>query len=323
MTRQASTSSSTPAPAACTARRCRSRPRAEAGRAGARHDVRPGRAPASSPGPGARRGRPRRPGHAGRAGGRGVRAVARRRARHRAGAGRTARRGSPRREVAARALARRFGSLLVLVCAVALQLFFVARIALMAMVDPQSTTFQRSEAWRIATEKGPAPGASNGSTTGDLGAPEARGDRLGGRRLRQSQRRRLGRDREGLGAQRARRGGRRASGRASATARARPARRRRDEPPARAAKVVGGSTITQQLAKNLLLTGERTLLRKGQELVLTLRARSDARQAAHPRDLPEQRRMGRRRVRRRGGGAALLPHRRRRARRRRRRRGSR
>jgi monofunctional biosynthetic peptidoglycan transglycosylase len=35
-------------------------------------------------------------------------------------------------------------------------------------------------------------------------------------------------------------------------------------------KVVGGSTITQQLAKNLLLSGERHLLRKGQEFVLTL-----------------------------------------------------
>jgi monofunctional glycosyltransferase len=33
---------------------------------------------------------------------------------------------------------------------------------------------------------------------------------------------------------------------------------------------VGGSTITQQLAKNLFLSGERTLLRKGQEFVLTL-----------------------------------------------------
>lgn len=35
-------------------------------------------------------------------------------------------------------------------------------------------------------------------------------------------------------------------------------------------KVVGGSTITQQLAKNLLLSGERTWARKAQEFVLTL-----------------------------------------------------
>lgn len=38
----------------------------------------------------------------------------------------------------------------------------------------------------------------------------------------------------------------------------------------RPARLVGGSTITQQLAKNLFLSGERTLLRKGQEFVLTL-----------------------------------------------------
>jgi monofunctional biosynthetic peptidoglycan transglycosylase len=38
----------------------------------------------------------------------------------------------------------------------------------------------------------------------------------------------------------------------------------------RRAHLVGGSTITQQLAKNLFLSGERTLLRKGQEFVLTL-----------------------------------------------------
>ena len=42
---------------------------------------------------------------------------------------------------------------LVLLAGLSLEVFFIGRIALMAVVDPQSTTFQRSEAWRLATDK--------------------------------------------------------------------------------------------------------------------------------------------------------------------------
>ena len=98
-----------------------------------------------------------------------------------------------------------------------------------------------------------------------LGQPQARRHRVRGRRLRRPRRRRLGRDREGLAAQPEGRGARRARQRAR-RAQAGATRRRRQRA---APKIVGGSTITQQLAKNLLLSGERTLLRKGQEFVLT------------------------------------------------------
>ena len=42
---------------------------------------------------------------------------------------------------------------LLLLCTLALQLVFVGRIALMTVLDPQSTTFQRSEAWRLLVDK--------------------------------------------------------------------------------------------------------------------------------------------------------------------------
>jgi len=46
--------------------------------------------------------------------------------------------------------------------------------------------------------------------------------------------------------------------------------RQRASAPAPKVKIVGGSTITQQLAKNLFLSSERHFVRKGQELVITL-----------------------------------------------------
>ena len=53
-----------------------------------------------------------------------------------------------------RTAARRLGRalMLVLLCGVSLQLFWLARIALMVIVDPQSTTYQRSEIWRLLTD---------------------------------------------------------------------------------------------------------------------------------------------------------------------------
>lgn len=147
---------------------------------------------------------------------------------------------------------------LVLLAFLALQLFFVGRIALMAVVDPESTTFQRSEAWRIATEKHRLPwrqqwvpyrqisdhlkraviASEDGSFANHDGVDWDAIEKAWERNAKA----------EELAARRA----------ALAPSRARPP------------KIVGGSTITQQLAKNLLLSGERSLLRKGQEFMLTL-----------------------------------------------------
>ena len=59
-------------------------------------------------------------------------------------------------------IARTLGRLVALavLSALALQLYFLARVALMTVVDPQSTTFQRSEAWRLLTEQRAAGGWS-------------------------------------------------------------------------------------------------------------------------------------------------------------------
>ena len=50
-----------------------------------------------------------------------------------------------------RQLARVLG--LLVLSALALQLYFLARVGLMAVVDPQSTTFQRSEIRRLISEQ--------------------------------------------------------------------------------------------------------------------------------------------------------------------------
>lgn len=143
---------------------------------------------------------------------------------------------------------------------VALQLFFVARIALMAVVDPQSTAFQRSEAWRVATEAERFRWSQRwvdydelpGHLKRAVMASEDAGFTEHG-----------GVDWEAIESAWEK------NARRTELAERRAAQAAKAGRPVRPPKVVGGSTITQQLAKNLLLSGERHLLRKGQELVLT------------------------------------------------------
>ncbi|CAN5701209.1 monofunctional biosynthetic peptidoglycan transglycosylase [soil metagenome] len=152
--------------------------------------------------------------------------------------------------------------LCLLVAGLALQLFFIARIAAMAVIDPQSTAFQRSEAWQIATK-----GRSNGER--DWAQRWVPYDEISDTLKRAVIASEDGefiyhRGIEWEAIERARQ--RNAQAEAIAARRAAQARARGKEPAA--ARLRGGSTITQQLAKNLLLSGERTMLRKGQELVL-------------------------------------------------------
>ena len=68
----------------------------------------------------------------------------------------------------------------------------------------------------------------------------------------------------------------------------------------------GGSTITQQLARQSFLTPDKTIRRKLQELILADRHRGRVHEGADSRAVPEQGVFRRRVVRRRGGGARLL-----------------
>jgi len=149
----------------------------------------------------------------------------------------------------------------------ALQLYFLVRVALMLVVDPQSTTFQRSEAWRLLTEQHQVLWSQEWQpydhiadtlkraviASEDAGFIEHSGV-------------------EWEAVEKAWEKNQRAEARAERIndrleqrpPKAHAAPPRRAEP-----KIIGGSTITQQLAKNLFLGSERSLPRKAQEFVIT------------------------------------------------------
>ena len=176
--------------------------------------------------------------------------------------------------------------LLLLLCGASLQVYFIARIAMMALVAPQSTTFQRSEAWRLLVDRQQIAWSQDWVDDNRIAANLKRAviasedagfaDHSGvawdalekaweknqrAEAVVDQQQARQAQQKAQLDKRQAARPG----ARSDAAPAPRPAPKPRPEP-----KVVGGSTISQQLAKNLFLSGERTVFRKSQEFVLTL-----------------------------------------------------
>jgi monofunctional biosynthetic peptidoglycan transglycosylase len=148
--------------------------------------------------------------------------------------------------------------LLLVMAGVCLQLFFALRILGMNWLAPESTSFQRSQAWQILVREGQLSwrqetvalqAMSKGLQRAVIASEDAAFIQHRGIWWQSLEK----------------------AWEKNARAKAQAEKRAQRQPDKSVdVKIVGGSTITQQLAKNLFLSGERTLLRKGQEMVLAL-----------------------------------------------------
>jgi len=155
---------------------------------------------------------------------------------------------------------RAFGRwlLLLLLAFVGLQLFFVLRVLSMPWVMPESTAFQRSQAWQIVMRDGQLPWRQEVVSLSAISTTMQRAV-LASEDAAFTQH-------QGIWWQSLESAWEK---NAKAKAQAEKRAQRQPEKPV-TVKIVGGSTITQQLAKTLFLSGERTLLRKAQEALITL-----------------------------------------------------
>ena len=153
---------------------------------------------------------------------------------------------------------------LLVVSLIALQFFFLMKIFLMHVISPQSTSFQRSEAWRIVLSQGELPWRQSWVNYADM-SPSIKQAVIASE------------DGDFINHDGVEWDAIESAWNKNAKAQERALQRSKKiqyKPPnvakvERPVKIIGGSTITQQLAKNLFLAGERNFLRKGQEYVIT------------------------------------------------------
>ena len=142
---------------------------------------------------------------------------------------------------------------------VLLQLFFIGRVGFMTVVDPSSTAFERSQAWQIVSSQGRLLWRQTWMPSEQIAKPLKRAVLASEDSAFTSH--------NGVWWDAVEKAWSK-NAKAQAKLEAQVAQKKNDK--VVAPKIVGGSTITQQLAKNLLLSGERTLIRKGQEWVITV-----------------------------------------------------